>query len=130
MFDSWSGPSSLSYGRLQPCCCARGFALHSAKTIVFAGSQSATEPLRALLCSVQIPSVLKSCSIFVRGGLSYSNSHDQVTADDDGFPVKSVPSRFFWVCGECAKTHSIKQWTPAGLVLEAHAVKVAPRACS
>jgi hypothetical protein len=53
------------------------------------------------------------------------HSHDQVTPDD-GFPVKSLPSRFFWLCGECAKTHRIKRWTPSGLVLEAHAAKSAP----
>jgi hypothetical protein len=47
-----------------------------------------------------------------------SHSHDRVAAED-GFPVKSSPSRFFWLCGECAKTHRIKRWTPSGLVLEA-----------
>ena len=55
-----------------------------------------------------------------------SHAHDQVLADDDGFPVKSLPSRFFWLCGACTKTHIIKRWTPSGLVLESHAVKFAP----
>jgi hypothetical protein len=52
--------------------------------------------------------------------------HDQVPSDDDGFPLKSLPSRFFWLCGECAKTHIMKRWTTSGLVLEYYPVKVAP----
>jgi len=55
-----------------------------------------------------------------------SRSHHRVPADDGGFPTKSLPSRFFWLCGECAKTHVIKRWTTSGLVLECRAVKLAP----
>ena len=55
-----------------------------------------------------------------------SHSRDQVLADDDGFPMKSLPSRFFWPCGECTKTHIIKRWTTSSLVLDSHAVKFAP----
>jgi hypothetical protein len=54
-----------------------------------------------------------------------SHSHGQELADDAGFPIKSLPSRFFWLCGECTKTHIIRRWTPSGLVLESHAVKFA-----
>ena len=55
-----------------------------------------------------------------------SHSDDQGLADDGGFPIKSLPSRFFWLCGECTKTHIIKRWTTSGLVLEPHAVKFGP----
>src|SRR5271156_308317 len=51
--------------------------------------------------------------------------HDQALVEDEGFPLKSLPSRFFWLCGECAKTHIMKRWTTSGLVLESHAVKAA-----
>lgn len=53
-------------------------------------------------------------------------SRDHISADDDGFPIRSLPSRFFWLCGECTKTHIMKRWTASGLVLEFHAVKFAP----
>jgi hypothetical protein len=53
-------------------------------------------------------------------------SQDQESADDGGFPIKSLPSRFFWLCGECTKTHSIKRWTVSGVVLEAAPVEGAP----
>jgi hypothetical protein len=51
---------------------------------------------------------------------------DQVQADIDAFPLKTLPSRFFWLCGECAKTYILKRWTISGLVLEHCAAKVAP----
>jgi hypothetical protein len=56
-----------------------------------------------------------------------SHSHDQVSTDDDQFPIKSLPSRFFWLCGECMKTHVIERWTTSGLILESNVVKFAPR---
>jgi hypothetical protein len=37
-------------------------------------------------------------------------SYNPERADGDGFPVKSLPSKFFWLCGDCAKTHIIKRW--------------------
>jgi hypothetical protein len=53
-----------------------------------------------------------------------SHSHDQVSADDDGFPSKSLPSRFFWLCGQCTKTHIVKRWATSGVVLECHSVRI------
>src|ERR1700722_18069602 len=53
------------------------------------------------------------------------HSHGQVHADDGGFPIKSLPSKFFWLCGMCSQTHFIKRWTSTGLVLESDAVKFA-----
>jgi hypothetical protein len=46
-----------------------------------------------------------------------SQSDDQLRPDDGAFAMKSLPSKFFWLCGECAKTHEIKRWTSSGLVL-------------
>jgi hypothetical protein len=46
-----------------------------------------------------------------------SDSCDQVWPDDGAFAMKSSPSRFFWLCGECAKLHIIKRWTTSGLFL-------------
>jgi hypothetical protein len=44
-------------------------------------------------------------------------SHYPEQTDGDGFPVKSLPSRFFWLCGDCAKTHVIARWRTTGPVL-------------
>jgi hypothetical protein len=44
-------------------------------------------------------------------------SDDQVQPDGAAFAVRSLPSKFFWLCGDCANTHIIKRWTASGLVL-------------
>jgi hypothetical protein len=49
-----------------------------------------------------------------------SHAHDRAPGDDGGFPINTFPSKFFWLCGECAKTHFIKRWTASGVVLESH----------
>ena len=46
-----------------------------------------------------------------------SHSDDQFQSDVGAFAMKSVPSKFFWLCGECAKTHIVRRWTTSGLVL-------------
>jgi hypothetical protein len=46
-----------------------------------------------------------------------SHSDDRLRPDDGAFAMKSIPSKFFWLCGECATTHVIKRWTTSGLVL-------------
>jgi hypothetical protein len=46
-----------------------------------------------------------------------SHAGDQFRPDDGAFAMKSLPSKFFWLCGECAKTHIVKRWTTSGLVL-------------
>jgi hypothetical protein len=44
-------------------------------------------------------------------------SDDQVQPDGGAFAMRSRPSKFFWLCGDCANTHFIKRWTSTGLVL-------------
>jgi hypothetical protein len=44
------------------------------------------------------------------------DSRDRGLTDEGGFPVKSAPSKFFWLCGDCAKTYTVKRWTPSGLI--------------
>jgi hypothetical protein len=44
-------------------------------------------------------------------------SEDQVQPDGGAFAMRSRPSKFFWLCGDCANTHIIKRWTATGLVL-------------
>jgi hypothetical protein len=46
-----------------------------------------------------------------------SRSVDQFQSDVGAFAMRSVPSKFFWLCGECTKTFILKRWTSAGLVL-------------
>jgi hypothetical protein len=46
-----------------------------------------------------------------------SDSDDQSRQDDGAFAMKPLRSKFFWLCGECSKTHIVKQWTTSGLVL-------------
>ena len=46
-----------------------------------------------------------------------SDSDDQSRQDDDAFAMKPQLSKFFWLCGDCSKTHIVKQWTTSGLVL-------------
>ena len=45
------------------------------------------------------------------------DSDDQSRQDDGAFAMKPQHSKFFWLCGECSKTHIVKQWTTSGLVL-------------
>jgi hypothetical protein len=37
---------------------------------------------------------------------------------DAGFPVCSVPSKYFWLCADCSKVMTIRRWTLVGLILE------------
>ena len=46
-----------------------------------------------------------------------SHSDDRFESDIDAFAMRSVPSKFFWLCGECTKKLILKRWTTAGLVL-------------
>jgi len=45
------------------------------------------------------------------------SSRDRESKDEGGFPLNSTPSKFFWLCGDCAKQLVIKRWTHSGLVL-------------
>jgi hypothetical protein len=42
---------------------------------------------------------------------------DQLLPDDDAFALRNLPSKCFWLCGECAITYIVKRWTPSGLVV-------------
>lgn len=46
-----------------------------------------------------------------------SHANDQPRPDDGAFAMRSLPSRFFWLCGECTKTYVVKRWTASGLVV-------------
>lgn len=46
---------------------------------------------------------------------------ERVIRSDGGFPVCSVPSRYFWLCAKCSSHLRIRRWTPTGLVLEQRA---------
>ena len=46
-----------------------------------------------------------------------SHSDRQFRPDEGGFATRSFPSKFFWLCGECAKTLILKRWTTSGLIL-------------
>jgi hypothetical protein len=67
------------------------------------------------------PQCSKELLYFREGRIQFldleSQSDDQLRPDDGAFAMKSLPSKFFWLCGECAKTHEIKRWTTSGLVL-------------
>ena len=45
------------------------------------------------------------------------HSNGQFQSDVGAFGMRSVPSRYFWLCGECTKTLIVKRWTTAGIVL-------------
>ncbi len=43
---------------------------------------------------------------------------ERIVRSDSGFPVCTVPSKYFWLCSECSRLWVMKRWTPTGLVLE------------
>ena len=45
------------------------------------------------------------------------DSDDQIRSDVGAFAMRSVPSKYFWLCGECTKTLMVKRWTTSGPVL-------------
>ena len=45
-------------------------------------------------------------------------TEERVSRSDGGFPVCSVPSRYFWLCPRCASFLRIARWTPEGTTLE------------
>jgi hypothetical protein len=59
--------------------------------------------------------------VYLREGslqlLELESDSDQSQQDDGAFAIKELRSKFFWLCGECSKTHRIKRWTRSGLVL-------------
>jgi len=41
--------------------------------------------------------------------------------EDSGFPMRSLPQRFFWLCADCAGVFTATQWTTAGVRLRLRA---------
>ena len=46
-----------------------------------------------------------------------SHADDQFRPDDGAFAMNSLPSKYFWLCRECAEIYILKRWTTSGLVL-------------
>lgn len=46
---------------------------------------------------------------------------ERTVRSDSGFPVCTVPGRFFWLCRQCSLALKIRRWTNAGLVVEERA---------
>jgi hypothetical protein len=45
------------------------------------------------------------------------HSDRRIESNERGFPMRSSPRRFFWLCVKCAKRFTIAKWTPSGVVL-------------
>src|SRR3984957_4838844 len=45
-----------------------------------------------------------------------SHAQDPFRPGDRAFAIRSLPRKFFWLCGDCAKTYTVKRWTPSGLI--------------
>src|SRR5689334_20895146 len=43
---------------------------------------------------------------------------ERVLRSDGGFPVCSVPSRYFWLCPRCSSYLRVGRWTFDGVILE------------
>jgi hypothetical protein len=46
-----------------------------------------------------------------------SHADDQFRPDHGAFAMNSLPSKYFWLCGECAEIYILERWTTSGLVL-------------
>lgn len=46
--------------------------------------------------------------------------------ENSGFPMRSLPQRFFWLCADCAGIFTATQWTPAGVRLRLRARRTQP----
>jgi hypothetical protein len=46
-----------------------------------------------------------------------SHADEQFRPDDGAFAMNSLPSKYFWLCGECSEIYNLKRWTTSGLVL-------------
>lgn len=43
---------------------------------------------------------------------------ERIVRSESGFPVCTVPSKYFWLCPQCSSLWIMKRWTATGLVLE------------
>ena len=76
---------------------------------------------RSLTMQCANPQCLKQLLYLREGRLELRelepHAGDQLLPEDGAFAMRSLPSKFFWLCGECAKTHMVKRWTASGLVV-------------
>lgn len=42
-------------------------------------------------------------------------------SENSGFPMRSLPQKFFWLCADCAGIFRATQWTPSGVRLRRRA---------
>lgn len=47
---------------------------------------------------------------------------ERTRGKEAGFPVIGPPSRYFWLCPECAERFVLKRWTTGGLELGSRAI--------
>jgi hypothetical protein len=78
------------------------------------GKQNSATQCANLPCSKEL--------LYLREGslrlLELESDSDDLSLQDDGaFAMKPLRGKFFWLCGECSKTHIVKQWTISGVVL-------------
>ena len=63
------------------------------------------------------------CDTFDRPGgslwlMELEASRDQpIESEDNGFPIRILPLKYFWLCIECSQRFVLSQWTPTGIVL-------------
>jgi hypothetical protein len=76
---------------------------------------------RSLAMQCANPQCSKELLYFREGRLQLleldSYAQDQFPPDDGAFAIRSLPGRFFWLCGDCARTYTVKRWTPSGLIV-------------
>lgn len=50
--------------------------------------------------------------------MELEQSSDQlIEEEDNGFPIRILPLKYFWLCVECSQRFVLSQWTPVGIVL-------------
>ena len=76
---------------------------------------------RSLTMQCANPQCLKELLYLREGRLELlelePHAGDQLLPDDGSFAMRSLPSKCFWLCGECAITYVVRRWTPSGLVV-------------
>jgi len=76
---------------------------------------------RSLTMQCANPQCLKELLYLREGRLELlelePHAGDQFLPDDGAFAMRSLPSKCFWLCGECAITYIVRRWTPSGLVV-------------
>jgi hypothetical protein len=76
---------------------------------------------RSLTMQCANPQCLKQLLYLREGRLELRelepHAGDRLLPDDGAFAIRSLPSKCFWLCGECAITYIVRRWTPSGLVV-------------